>query len=119
MKCPLKSKRCQDGEGCYGESHKCDGFKDCSDGSDENNCPGTPRCIGNEFFKCGYSSKICLSKLCNGFRDCEDGSDEGPSCKQYDKIINISLKIEERGKVSFSWIHEKSPGQFDVSILNM
>ncbi|KII70640.1 Very low-density lipoprotein receptor [Thelohanellus kitauei] len=120
VKSPLfKPKHCQDGESCYSESQICDGFNDCSDGSDQKNCHSKQRCIGNKFFKCGSNSKICVYKVCNGDNDCEDGSDEGQKCHKIDNIKNIHLQILEKGTVSFSWIHGHSTGQSYVTIQNI
>ena len=38
---------CLDNSVCYKEEQKCDGKSDCSDGSDELNCPTTAS-IGND-----------------------------------------------------------------------
>ena len=51
---------------------KCNGDKNCVDGSDEIFC----ECLREEF-KCKQSQKcIDVRQLCNGVQDCADGSDE-------------------------------------------
>ena len=63
--------QCENG-GCVNANYKCDGDRDCNDGSDEVDCP-----CDESNFRC-TTSGICLSgwKKCNDRRDCEDGSDE-------------------------------------------
>ncbi|XP_036326273.1 modular serine protease-like [Rhagoletis pomonella] len=60
----------------------CDGYKDCSDGSDEfegNSIISSP-CLEEECSnlnaRCHYGACIPLETWCNGISDCADGSDE-------------------------------------------
>lgn len=66
---------------CLPLSFKCDGTRDCSDGSDEENCSAvhipiqTSHCEPTEF-ACNDSFCIPLKLKCDGQPDCLDGSDE-------------------------------------------
>uniref|UniRef100_A0A8C4S2L8 Suppressor of tumorigenicity 14 protein homolog n=2 Tax=Erpetoichthys calabaricus TaxID=27687 RepID=A0A8C4S2L8_ERPCA len=61
---------CGDGS-CEPLSYKCDGWDDCSDRSDEQNC----RCTAEQYT---CKNRFCkpLIYVCDGEDDCEDGSDE-------------------------------------------
>jgi len=58
---------CSSGGESYPGSYKCDGYPDCTDGSDEWNCPT---------FKCRNGSTVPLDAVCDNYSDCSDGSDE-------------------------------------------
>lgn len=77
--CSSNEFMCSSGQ-CISKKLRCNGFKDCVDGSDEacsckEYCSGSHLCSNNECLFNTKSSNI----LCNGVIDCSDGSDENTS----------------------------------------
>ncbi len=95
--CRYSDYQCSDGT-CILSYQQCDGFLDCSDGKDEENCSMckglsdsldthfcrhqclSPICYCSQhYYQCLQGGCIPGSKLCDRIRDCADGSDEN-SC---------------------------------------
>eukprot|EP00116_Pleurobrachia_bachei_P002606 sb/3462868/ len=66
--------QCKSG-GCVRLEHRCDGFADCEDRSDESGCHSY-HCPASQF-KCNIDAQ-CIPRVlqCDGYADCNDGSDE-------------------------------------------
>jgi hypothetical protein len=74
--------QCADSQLCLPIISKCDGHKDCLDGSDERGCA----CTCTEQFSC---QTICqclnVSRVCDGIPDCIDQTDEANcTCTSYE-----------------------------------
>ncbi len=73
---PCNSNRfqCSNGQ-CVALAHRCDGYADCRDHSDEKGCPHPPHCPVEQ--RCPHTHECLLKEwLCDGDQDCSDGSDE-------------------------------------------
>uniref|UniRef100_A0A9J8ABN9 Low density lipoprotein receptor-related protein 2a n=1 Tax=Cyprinus carpio carpio TaxID=630221 RepID=A0A9J8ABN9_CYPCA len=73
--CSSTQYRCADNERCIPIWWKCDGQRDCRDGSDEpSTCPVRHCRLGQ--FQCNDGNCSSPHFLCNSNQDCPDGSDE-------------------------------------------
>lgn len=83
--CELSIK-CESVEQCYMPSQRCDGYRDCYDGSDESECPVECLWLENKH-QCRNGRCIDAKLWCDGTDDCGDFSDE-QACLKVCKIIS-------------------------------
>lgn len=77
MTCSTTEFACADGK-CISAKWRCDNSYDCSDKSDEINCPTpvAPVCSNREFTCANKKDCIHVTWQCDGDPDCPDASDE-------------------------------------------
>nr|XP_032807603.1 low-density lipoprotein receptor-related protein 2-like isoform X3 [Petromyzon marinus] len=86
---PGASFRCDDGR-CVSAAWRCDGDRDCRDGSDERGCPAPAfACPAERQWACP-GQRVCVAheRLCDGKEDCPDGADESPLCNRDDCAVS-------------------------------
>ena len=77
--------QCESGQ-CIPQNMRCNGNRDCPDGTDELDCPG---CKSNEFACLDGNQCISMSKKCDKRQDCFDESDES-DCPCKKSCINVA-----------------------------
>lgn len=78
-KCQPDDFRCgPDGKAlCLPKDKRCDGYMDCRNGRDEENCPGFGIACNLDQFRCKNGQRCIDTPLkCNHKNDCGDNSDE-------------------------------------------
>ncbi|XP_069470420.1 sortilin-related receptor isoform X2 [Ambystoma mexicanum] len=108
--CKVYEFECQQKTDCIPNWKKCDGRRDCQDGTDEIHCPTQIplTCVNGTLCEDG---EICISTSdrCDGFLDCSDGSDER-NCTEdtvFYKVQNLQWTADFSGNITLSWTRPK------------
>ncbi|XP_069081125.1 sortilin-related receptor [Pleurodeles waltl] len=109
-RCQVYEFECQQKTECIPNWKKCDGHRDCLDGTDEVHCSTSSplSCVNGSMCKDGEMC-IPLSDRCDGFLDCSDGSDER-NCTDdtvFYKVQNLQWTADFSGNITLSWTRPK------------
>nr|XP_008162766.1 sortilin-related receptor isoform X1 [Chrysemys picta bellii] len=101
---------CQQLRKCIPNWKRCDGLRDCQDGTDEMNCPTHSTLSCPNGYKC-EDGEACImtTERCDGFLDCSDSSDER-NCTDDTivyKVQNLQWTADFSGDVTLTWARPK------------
>uniref|UniRef100_A0A8C5JCH0 Sortilin-related receptor n=1 Tax=Junco hyemalis TaxID=40217 RepID=A0A8C5JCH0_JUNHY len=101
---------CQQLHKCIPNWKRCDGVRDCQDGTDERSCPTPSSLSCPNGFRCEDGEAcILLPERCDGYLDCSDSSDER-NCTDDTivyKVQNLQWTADFSGDVTLTWARPK------------
>jgi hypothetical protein len=95
---------------CISEYQRCDNITDCSDGSDERDCPAqTVSCDATDgsVFQCADGRQcFAASRKCDGLYDCRDLSDEKDNCaSNHTACFQYQFRCADKSQcIQKSWV---------------
>ncbi|XP_062138201.1 putative vitellogenin receptor isoform X1 [Drosophila sulfurigaster albostrigata] len=115
IKCAIDEFTCHNGEQCLEKSKRCNGQKECSDGSDEDHCAQFDRtklCHDHQH-ACDNGKCVDYSLMCDGTDDCGDNSDElAASCARPAKCGVGMFQCSSGSCIASGW---ECDGKIDCS----
>ncbi|XP_065553451.1 sortilin-related receptor isoform X3 [Lathamus discolor] len=109
-RCSRFELECQQLHKCIPNWKRCDGVRDCQDGTDERNCPTQSTLSCPNGYKCEDGETcIMLTERCDGFLDCSDSSDE-KNCTDDTivyKVQNLQWTADFSGDITLTWARPK------------
>uniref|UniRef100_A0A8C9EZB7 Sortilin-related receptor n=1 Tax=Pavo cristatus TaxID=9049 RepID=A0A8C9EZB7_PAVCR len=109
-RCSRAEFECQQLHKCIPNWKRCDGRRDCQDGTDERNCPTRSSLSCPQGYRC-EDGEACLlaTERCDGYLDCSDGSDER-NCTDDTivyKVQNLQWTADFSGAITLTWARPK------------
>ncbi|XP_067122522.1 uncharacterized protein [Centruroides vittatus] len=103
--CAREQIYCKNNKKCIPFKWACDGYKDCTDNSDEINCY-YPNCAREQTYCKNNKRCIPYKWACDGYKDCTDNSDEINCLRKGLRIEDLPGVRQSKNK-ALSWLRKQ------------